>query len=246
VPHEGGPKAKAAVLKALKLDSTLAEAHLSLAWVNFLYEWDWDGAGAAWKRAFEINPNHGDSVYAQFLWVVKRPEGAMAQMERALQLDPLNEVVQLHHAWMLQSAGRDDEVIEEVRKLLRTSPQNPMLHQMLSVSLFRKAMYEESLGEMKAMFSSIGDREVEETLTQGYAQSGYKGAMKQAADLMAARALKTYVNSIDVSVLYSIAGENDRAFEWLDKCLEECNPQMPYVGANSDPFRSLILIYSGH
>lgn len=97
---------------------------------------------------------------------------------------------------MLQLAGRDDEVIEEVRKLLRTSPQNPMLHQMLSVSLFHKAMYEESLAEMKACYSSLGDREVEEALAQGYAQSGYQGAMKNAADLLAARAHQTYVNSL--------------------------------------------------
>ncbi|MGD9344664.1 MAG: protein kinase [Candidatus Aminicenantes bacterium] len=231
VPHEGGPKAKAAVLRAMELDSTLPDAHTALAWVNFLYEWDWAGAEIEWKRAIEINPNQGDSVYAHFLWVMKRPEEAMAQMERALQLDPLNEVVQLHHAWMLQSAGRDDEVIEEVRKLLGTSPQNPMLHSMLSISLMRKGMYEESLAEMKASYSSIGDHDVEEALTQEYAISGYQSAMKHAADLLAARAHKIYVNSIDVAVLYAMAGENDQAFEWLERSLEERNPQMPYLDA---------------
>ena len=239
-PLEAGPKAKAAVLKALELDSTLADGHALLAWVYFLCEWDWADAEVEWKRAIELNPNFGDSVYAHFLWVMKRPEEATAQMEQALQLDPLNEVAQLHHAWMLQSAGRDDEVIVKVRKLLRTSPQHPMLHQMLSVLLLRKAMYEESLAEMKASYSSIGDREVEEALTQGYAQSGYRGAMKRAADLLAARAHKTYVNSIDVAWLNALAGENDQAFEWLEKSLEERNPQMPYVGAYVEfaPLRS--------
>jgi len=240
VPSEGGPKAKAAVLKALELDSTLAEGHSLLAWVNFLYEWDWAGAEAAWKRAIELNPNHGDSVYAQYLWVMKRPEEAMAEMERAMQLDPLNETFQLHHAFLLQSAGRDDEVIVEVRKLLRTSPQNPMLHEMLSVALMRKAMYEESLAEMKASYSLIGDHEVVEALTQGYAQSGFRGAMRSAADLLAARARKTYVNSFQVALLYATAGENDQAFEWLEKSLEERSPHMPYVDAYVEltPLRS--------
>ena len=239
-PREAGPKAKAAVLKALELDSTLANGHALLAWVNFLYEWDWADAEVEWKRAIELNPNFGDSVYSHFLWVMKRPEEAMAQMERALQLDPLNEVVQLHHAWMLQSAGRDDEAIVQVRKLLRTSPQHPMAHQMLSVLLLCKAMYEESLAEMKASYSSIGDREVEEALTQGYAQSGYRGAMKRAADLLAARAHKTYVNSIDVACLYALAGENAQALEWLEKSLEERSPQMPYIDAYVElaPLRS--------
>jgi len=239
-PREGGPKAKAAVLKALELDSTLAEGHALLAWVHFLYEWDWAGAEAEWKRAIELNPNYVHSVYSHFLWVMKRTEEAMAKMERTLQLAPLDEMVHLHHAFLLQSAGRDDEVIIEVRKLLRTSPQNPMLHEMLSVPLMRKAMYEESLAEMKASCSLIGDHEVVEALTQGYAQSGFRGAMRSAADLLAARAQKTYVNSFQVAALYATAGENDQAFEWLEKSLEERNPQMPYLDAYVElaPLRS--------
>jgi tetratricopeptide (TPR) repeat protein len=230
-PRVGGPKAKAAVMKALELDSTLAEGHSSLAWVKFLYEWDWAGAEVEWKKAIELNPNHGDSVYAQFLWVTNRPDEAMAEMERALRLDPLNEVVKIHHAFLLLSAGRDDEAIKQVRKLLRTSPQHPMLHWMLSVSLLHKAMYEESLAAMKASYSSIGDNEVEEGLTHGYEQSGYRGAMRSTADLLAVRARKTYVSSFDVALLYAIAGENDQAFEWLEKSLEQRSPHMPYINA---------------
>jgi serine/threonine protein kinase len=239
-PREAGPKAKAAALKALELDSTLADGHALLACVNFLYEWDWAGAEAEWKRAIELNPNYVDSVYAHFLWVMKRPDEAMAQMERALQLDPLNEFVHIHHGFILWSAGRDDEAIVQMRKLLRTSPQNPMAHQLISVALWHKAMYEESLAEMKAYYSCMGDLEVEEALTQGYAQSGYRGAMRSAADLLAARAHKTYVLSVDVAWLYAIAGENDQALEWLEKGLEVRDPVMPYVDAYVEfaPLRS--------
>jgi tetratricopeptide (TPR) repeat protein len=160
---------------------------------------------------------------------MKRPEEAMAKIEQTLQLAPLDEIVQLSHASLLQSAGRDDEAIAQWRKLLRTSPQHPMAHWGLSVALLRKGMYEESLAEMKASYSSIGDREVEEALTQGYTQSGYQGAMKRAADLLTARAYKTYVNSIDVASLYALAGENAQALDWLEKGLEERSPQMPYI-----------------
>jgi serine/threonine-protein kinase len=230
-PREAIPKAKTAVLKALELDSTLADGHALLACVNFLYEWDWAGAEAAWKRAIELNPNYVDSVYAHFLWVMKRPEEAMAQMERALQLDPLNELVHIHHGFILESAGRYDEAIVQMRKLLRTSPQHPMAHQLLSLSFWHKAMYEESLADMKAYYSCMGDSEVEEALTQGYAQSGYRGAMRSAADLLAARSRKTYVLSVDVALLYAVAGENDQALEWLEKGLEVRDPVMPYVDA---------------
>jgi serine/threonine-protein kinase len=239
-PHEGGPKAKTIVLEALEMDNTHVQGHSLLADIYFLYEWDWAKAEAEWKKVIEINPNHGHSVYAQYLWVMKRPEEAMAQMERALQLDPLNEIVQLHHAFMLQWAGRDNEAILQFRELLRKSPQNPFAHWGLSVSLKHKAMYEESLEEMKANFSSIGDSEVEEALTQGYVQSGYSGAMKSAADLLAARARNTYVLSIDVAGLYALAGENARALDWLEKSFEERGLQMPYIDANVElaPLRS--------
>jgi len=239
-PREAGPKATAAVLKALELDSTLADGHGLLACVYFLYEWDWADAEAEWKRAIELNPNYVDSVYAHFLWVMKRPEEAMAQMERALQLDPLNELVHIHHGFILLSAGRYDEVIVQMRKLLRTSPQHPMAHGGLSTALWQKAMYEESLTEMKAYYSCMGDLEVEEALTQGYAQSGYRGAMRRAADLLAARARKTYVAPLDVACLYAIAGENDQALECLENGLEVRDPCMPYVDAYVEfaPLRS--------
>ncbi|MBN1274218.1 MAG: protein kinase, partial [Candidatus Aminicenantes bacterium] len=230
-PREAGPKAKAAILKALELDSTLADGHVMLARLNFLYEWNWVEAEAEWKRAIELNPNLGDSVYAQFLWVMKRPEEAMAQMERALQLDPLNEWFHLHHAFILQSAGRDDEAIVKIRELLRTSPQNPGLHSMLSISLMLKGMYEESLAEMKASFSCMGDSEGVEALTQGYAQSDYRGAVRSAADLLASRAPKISVNYGFISSLYAIAGENAQALEWLEKGLEERSPHMPYINS---------------
>jgi serine/threonine protein kinase/tetratricopeptide (TPR) repeat protein len=231
VPREGGPKAKAAILKALELDSTLAEGHAALAGLYFLYEWDWAKAEAEWKRSIELNPNYVHSVYSHFLWVMKRPEEAMEKMERTLQLAPLDEMVQLHHAFLLLSAGRDDEANVQVRKLLRTSPQHPMAHSVLSTLFLRKGMYEESLVELKASYSLMGDKEVEEALTQGYAQSGYRGSMKRAADLMAARAKKIYVPPFDAAALYSLAGENDKAFEWLEKCLEDRSPHMPYLDA---------------
>ena len=93
-PREAGPKAKAAALKAIELDSTLGEGHAALAAVNYLHDWDWAGAEVEFKRAIEINPNFPDarSMYSHYLMIVKRPEEAMVQMQRALELDPLNEL----------------------------------------------------------------------------------------------------------------------------------------------------------
>ena len=80
----------------------------------------------------------------------------------------------------LALAGRYDEAIVQFRKALRMSPDLPFANWMLSDVFFTKAMYEESLAELKACYYSIGDREVEAALMQGYARSGYRGAMRRA------------------------------------------------------------------
>jgi serine/threonine protein kinase/TolB-like protein len=228
-PGQAGPKAKAAAVKAVELDDTLAQAHSSLATVNFFYEWDWAGADVEFKRAIDLNPNYPDTraAYSSYLMIVKRPEEAIPQIQRALELDPLNPLFPAQYATDLELAGRYDEAMAQSRKALRTSPENPFLHWELSSLLSRKAKYEESVAEMKAYYA--GDREVQEALTQGYAQSGYRGAMKRAADTLAARGRKTYVLPCDVAALYLWAGEKDQALEWLEKAFEVRDPNLPFV-----------------
>jgi TolB-like protein len=241
-PREAVPKAKAAALKALELDNTLAQAHWALADVNYYSEWDWAGAEAEFKKAIELNPNDpGARVhYSQYLIIMKRPKEAMGQIQRALEMDPLNPHFQAFLGAELEMTGRADEAMEQARKVLRTSSGQPWVHGLLSEILFRKAEYEGSLAEMKACYA--GDREMEDALTQGYAQSGYRGAMKSAADTLAARARKTYVLPSDVAWLYAMAGEKAQTLAWLERGFEVHDPQMPentlhlaFAPLHSDP-----------
>jgi TolB-like protein/tRNA A-37 threonylcarbamoyl transferase component Bud32/Tfp pilus assembly protein PilF len=228
-PREAGPKAKAAALKAVELDNTLGQAHLSLATVHWLCEWDWARAEEEFKEAIELNPNYPDAraFYSNYLACMERSEEAMVQIQRALELDPFNPFFQGFHAAVLEFAGRYDEAIVQYRKALRAFPDLPFARWNLSSIFFRKAMYEESLAETKAFYA--GDREMEEALTQGYAQSGYRGAMRRAADLRAARARKGYELPSDVAEMYAWAGEEAQALEWLEKALEVRDPNMPHV-----------------
>ena len=126
----------------------------------------------------------------------------MAEIQLALELDPLNGWFQAIHGDDLVFLGRDDEAMIQYHKVLRTSSGLLFAHGGLSGILFRKAKYEESLAKMKAYYT--GDHEMEEALTQGYTQSGYRGAMRRAADILAARARKTYVGPTDVAGLYAV------------------------------------------
>ncbi len=240
-PREAGPRAKAAALKALELDSTLAEVHHRLAAVRVWTDWDWEGGEAEFRRALEINPNYAEAraVYSHLLMIMRRPEEAMAQIERALELDPFNSFFQGMYGVDLIFVRRYDDAIVQFRNALRTAPNDLLAHYVLWDALHMKRRYEEALVEAKAHYDAAGDREAGEALARGYAEAGYPGAMSLAAETLAARSKLTYVSPFDIAHLYALAGENDRTLEWLERAYEERDPNMPYLSVIPvfDPLR---------
>jgi TolB-like protein len=232
-PGEAAPKAKAAALKAVALDDTAAEAHYALACIKTWSDWDWTGAEPEFKRAIEINPSYPEAraYYSHFLMIMRRPEQAMPQMERALQLDPFNALLQGFYCGDLLYVRRYDEAIALCRKMLRTTPDSPFALGGLPLALSLRGMYPEALAAWKTyLTATYSDRDVEKALDRGYAEGGFAGAMRQAADALAARSRKTYVMPMDIAYLYVHAGEKGRALEWLEKSFERRDPTTPYIG----------------
>jgi tetratricopeptide (TPR) repeat protein len=162
--------------------------------------------------------------------ILGRPDEAMAQIERALELDPFNSLFQSLYGLDLLFVRRYDEAIAQFRKTLTTAPNDPLARIGLRGALHENGMYEEALAVAKAYFAALGDREVEEALARGYAEAGYRGAMSLAAETLAARSRTTYVPPLDVQELYAYAGKNDRVLEWLERGFEARDPRMPYIG----------------
>jgi eukaryotic-like serine/threonine-protein kinase len=249
-PSEAAPKAKAAGLKAVVLDDAIAEAHYALAIVKAWSDWDWAGAELEFKRAIELNPSYPDAraYYSHYLMNMQRPEEAMPQMERALELDPFNALFQSLYAVDLVYVRRYDDAIAQARRALRTAPDNPVANSALWWAYEAKGMDNEALTVAKALYTGVyGGREDAEALDRGYAEGGYRGAMRRAADALAAHARAAYVNPTDVANLYVSARDTDHALEWLEKGLRARDPNMPYLGVpfydglRSDPrFRSLV------
>jgi len=246
-PKEAAPKANAAALKAVALDDTLAEAHYALAAVKTWQVWDLLGAEPEWKRAIELNPNFPDAraFYSHYLSIMGRPQEAETQISRALELDPFNALFQSLYAYDLLYLRRYDDAIAQAHKALRTAPDAPVAHSALWIGLFLKGMYKDAFLEAKANFP--GDHDIEEAFERGYAEGGYPGAMRRAAELLAARSSKTYVSPTFVAELYFHAGEKDLALQWLEKAFQVREPNLPYIGApeydglRSDPrFQNLL------
>jgi tetratricopeptide (TPR) repeat protein len=240
-PRDAFP-GKAAALRAVELDDTLSEAHEILASDKFFSDWDWSAAEREYKRAIELNPNNPDAraFYSWFLVAMGRRAEALAEIQRCVELDPHNSFFQISFGESLLFRRRYDDAITQFQKVLRTDPNHPSAHENLWAAFYQKRMYGEAVAEAKKYFAVMGDNEVAEALARGYTQAGYAGAMRLAAEKLAARSKLTYVQPTQIARLYAHAGEKDRALEWLEKAYEEHESQLVYLNVEPtwDPLRS--------
>ena len=237
LPSEAVPKAKAAALKAVDLDDNLAEAHAALAAVWTWHEWNLSAAEPEFKRAVSLNPSYPDAYayYSHYLNIMGRPKEAMAAIDRALALDPLNTLSRSFYAIDLVFAGRYDEAIAAARQ----APDNRVAQSAAWSAYSRKGMDKEAAEAAKNYLRLYGDRAVDDAYDRGHAQGGYKEGMKRAAEALVARSRTTSVLPSDIALLYLGAGETASAMDWLEKAFDYRDPNLPYLRLPAyDPLRS--------
>lgn len=242
------PRWKAAILKALELDDTLAEAHGALANLRWTYEWDWPAGEREIQRAIQLDPSSALArfSYSDFLISMKRAEEWKVEIQRTLELDPLNYFFQCFYGWHLVYVRRYDEAIAQFRQVLASQPDFSSAHMGLWGAFYKKGMDEKALAEAKKFFAVLHDQEVVEALDRGYAEAsqssrgghpsgaGYRRAMKLAGDVLAARARRSHVPAIRIARVYAHAGENDRALEWLEQAYERRETTLIHIGVGWD------------
>jgi len=231
--EEAAPRMKAAALKAVELDDTLAEAHYAVAALCSWHDLNLPAADAEWKRAIEINPNLAEAraFYSHYLNMMRRPDEAMIQIGRAMELDPLNVLIRSLYAVDLVFARQYDDAIVEARKALSMQPGAPVAITALYHALREKGMFDEALALDKAKYS--GDQELLDALARGFAAAGYSGSQRALADVMAARFGKpgpvVQTNPKVIGWHYLLGGDEDRALAWLEKAVAERDPNAPYI-----------------
>jgi TolB-like protein/predicted Ser/Thr protein kinase len=247
-PKVAFPKAKAALDKALGLDNDEVEVNRVLAGYLSWGEWDWDAADKAWRRVVEINPDYAAALpgFAHFLMNMGRTKEALARIERAVELDPFNARIQSFYAMVLLYVRRYDDAVAAARKTLGMQPGAPLALNALVNALFMEGRSEEIMGHERERWSK--DREVEEALEGGYAEGGMAGARRRQCEVLAARAgTPGGVTAFTLAVLWTQAGDKDRAIECLEEAYEAHDGNMPYLGMpyfdllRNDPrFRDLV------
>lgn len=222
-PRESFPKARAAAMKALELDESLAEPHASLGWIRWVYDWDWPGAEREFKRAIELNPNYPTAYYWYGACLAQRGQfdEALSKLKRAQQLEPLSLVVQVHLGWAYFYQDQYDQAIEEYQKALHLDVNFPWAHFYLGQAWEQKGMYREAVSELKtAIAFSSGRTEFLAALGHAYAESGMTVEAQKILRQLMERAQQHYISPYSIALIYVGLGEREQAFTWLHKAVE--------------------------
>ncbi|OGU24939.1 MAG: hypothetical protein A2X66_06975 [Ignavibacteria bacterium GWA2_54_16] len=233
--NETMPRAKSELLKALKLDESLAEAHAWLGEVHLQYEWDWSSAEREFKRAIELKPNSPEAhqFYADYLIVTRSMEQASIEIARARDLDPLSTIPNTILAYQLYVLRQFDQVIEHCRKMLKTEP-SFLLQLHLWRALRQQNRLSEALAECKKLFTLFISREVAEAMKCVDAESGYKGAVRAAAKKLVDLSTQRYISPYLIATLFAHAEDDNKTLQWLEKAHEERDMVLYSIGVDPD------------
>jgi len=217
-------KAKAAAVKALQLDDTLAEAQTSLATVHFNYDWDWAGAASGFQRAIDLNPSYATAYqrYSLYLMAMGKTKESLAQMNRARELDPLSISMNFSLGWRLYMARMYDQAIEQLQNTLEMDPNFALPRMVLGQAYEQKNSYPQALTELrKAASISHDSPQLLGALGHAYAASGNRLEAEKILSQMLEKSNKEYVSPFYVGLVYAGMRQNDKAMDWLEKAYED-------------------------
>jgi DNA-binding winged helix-turn-helix (wHTH) protein/Tfp pilus assembly protein PilF len=234
----GSPvEAKRAATRALELDPKLGEAHASLGFSTFLYDWDFPEAERRFKRAIELKPNYAEAHhwYAIYLANMGRHEDAIHEAQRAQELDPLSLLMNQTAGNVLVCAREYDRAVEALRKTIDMDANFAAPHSTLGLVYVELGLYELAMAQFEKVRALLGnDVRMEPSLKalSGYVYAAWgkaSEALKMAEEISSQPAGLPY----SIAAIYARLGEKDRALEWLERAYRERSFEL--VGLKVDP-----------
>ena len=232
---EAFPRAHAAAMKALEIDPALAEAHTPLAYANMHYRWDWNAAGREFRHALALDPSysHAHHWHSHYLMAQGRVIESLDASQRALELDPLDVIINVHLAWHYWLARENDATVEQSARTAELEPNDPW-------PAFFAGMAEAARGDAGA---AVAQHRLAVARCEGspvmHAALGYSlavaGEGHEAERIL--RALRgagadKAVSSYEIAVIHGAIGRVDQAFDWLDRAYEERSAWLAYLAVD--------------
>jgi serine/threonine-protein kinase len=228
-PAEVLPKARAALVRALELDETLAEAHAVNAYIRAYYEWDWRAAEQEFRRALELRPNYADAYfsYSRFLASRRRFDEAVAQVGRAVELDPLSLVLQTNRALLDYFAGKYDAAGSQLRAVLQRDSTDVLAQWGTALVAEQQGRLNDAIAILEPISATNLNRKA--SLGHVYGIAGRSSRAREVLGQLEARAKKSYVPAYYFALVHAGLGEHDPALRYLERAYEERSTVLAYL-----------------
>jgi eukaryotic-like serine/threonine-protein kinase len=231
-PREVMPKAKAAAAKALQIDDQLGEAHVSLGYVSFTYDFDWKLAGNYFDQALKLNPSYTRShtFYPLYLSSFGRTDEAIEVAGNAAQLDPISPALSHSLAIQLYLGRKFDEAIAQSRKTLEIDTNYPVALAMLEQSYAAKGDYSQALRYIEK-YQAVTRNSAMSLSLAGYvhARLGQRAEALRAIEQLNTASKTGFTPALYFALIYVGLGDRDQAFAWLNKSSEERFARLAYL-----------------
>jgi TolB-like protein/DNA-binding winged helix-turn-helix (wHTH) protein/Flp pilus assembly protein TadD len=235
------PKARAAAEKALELDSSLAEAHTSMAYVKFSYDWDWTAAEAEFQRAITLNPNYATvhQWYGQFLRLMGREEEAIIEGRKSLDLDPLSLIINVEAGLPYYYLQRNEEALRHFRKALELEPNFALAHHDIGWVLEAEGKYPEAIAEFERAVRISDVAALWSALGHAYGMAGRRQDAMKVLERFEELSKRHYVAPNYEATVYLGLGDYDKAMDLFEKSYDQrCWGMLWFrIGQNVKPLR---------
>ncbi len=232
------PKAKAAAVKALEIDDTLAHAHATLAWTHQFFDWDFSAAEKEYRRAIELDPKYptGHSWYSLLMSWLGRHEEAIAESERAYELDPLSAIISTTRVLVSYNSRQYDRTIEAARMTLELDNGFGVALLDLGWALEQKKMYPEAISELEEAVRRF-NRSIQAVAALGhaYAVSGRREAAMRLIEELKGWSERGCDPLASIALVHAGLGQNDEAMRWLEKAYQARSGWLIALGLKVDP-----------
>jgi len=216
---EGMPKAKTAVLTALKIDNSLAEAHALLGAISIWYDWDWAAGERELKRAIELDPNNAEShhQYGWYFAMTGKLDQAIAEAELAHRLAPLDINISGDLGGFYYFSGRNDDALRQSQKTIEIDSNSGIGYNGLGIAYAAKRQFPEAIAAMEKAHSLDDSPWLSGFRGYVYATAGKKIEAQKVLDELGELSKRRYVPAYNVAFIYAGLNDNDKAFELLNK-----------------------------
>ena len=231
-PNEAMPKAKAAALKALDLDDSLAEAHASLALIKLSYDWDYPGAEMEFKRAIELDPNYPTAHhwYAHYLVVAGRFDEALNEIQLAHQLDPYSATINIWWGLIYYYQGQYERASAQLRSIVEL---DPGLRSAISNDLAQ--VYEQqgndelAVEERQLAFSAAGRPQDGTAVAKAFTEGGPEAYWRERLILLQQTTHRGEAPSLTLSLVHSHLRQREETFRSLEQAYQEHSPWLNFM-----------------